>query len=431
MVDEVEEKRLRKEAKRAAKLAAQTELAAAAVVEEEEDDAAEAKRLKKAAKLALKPAAEAETTAAEKTHEKIVTLDPLEENRRAEKLRAKERKAKRAGKAPPQAPKADGESNKRVAEESEEQPRAKKTKEDKVEVDTRGERRARLRAAAKNKEDERRRQLTPSSTGASGTSHGLCATVHPAAARPATVKVDTRKDALKVFVRGLPWSVDEDALRKHFLQCGQIEECLMPKNPAGRSRGVGFLKFLVMDGVTAALKFDNTELGGRQINVAKVEKREGDAKGKGGVKDSKPVDQLTVFIKGLPYKREEADIRKDFEDCGEIESITLGKHEDGRPKGFCFIKFKTLEGVEAALMFDNTDYGGRKINVHKNQPATQRNNEGRGKNVKGNYGKDNDGKGKVGKSKFGKGKGEFKGEDKSTEAVFEGKRKAFADSDDE
>merc|ERR1712187_775123 len=96
-------------------------------------------------------------------------------------------------------------------------------------------------------------------------------------------KVD-EKDALKVFVRGLPWSIDEASLQKHFAKCGGVEECLMPKTPAGKSRGVGFLKFMTRDGMNNALKFDNTECNGRTINVSRVEKREA----KGGGKNGKP-----------------------------------------------------------------------------------------------------------------------------------------------
>merc|ERR1712232_208229 len=80
----------------------------------------------------------------------------------------------------------------------------------------------------------------------------------------------------------------------------------------------------------------------------------------------------------------------DFLECGEITQLQLPMNEEGKPKGFAFITFAAREGFDAALKYDNTDYGGRYINVSK---ATD-----------GGKGKGKDGKGK-GKGKDGGGKG--------------------------
>jgi len=108
-------------------------------------------------------------------------------------------------------------------------------------------------------------------------------------------------------------------------------------------------------------------------------------------------------------------------------------NEEGKPKGISFIKYKTQEGVDAALKFDSTDYAGRSINVCKA-------GEGKGKG-KGKDGKDGKGKGKDGKSKGKDGKGKAKGKGKVTSeskakssgciVAAAGEKKTFADSDDE
>merc|ERR1712070_1316325 len=121
---------------------------------------------------------------------------------------------------------------------------------------------------------------------------------------------------------------------------------------------------------------------------------------------------------------------------GEIERLTMPMNEEGRPKGIAFIKYAAAEGVEAALKFDNTDYGGRTINVSKAEDRG-----GKGKDGKG---KGKDGKGKDGKGKGKKGKGKAKGKGKkgglsaekmaaSSGAMVEstGEKKTFEDSDDE
>merc|ERR1712060_202778 len=104
----------------------------------------------------------------------------------------------------------------------------------------------------------------------------------------------------------------------------------------------------------------------------------------------------TVFVRGLPFSVTEEALKKDFAECGEIERLSLPLNEEGKPKGISFIKYKAQEGVDAALKFDNTDYGGRTIFVSKAGEG------GKGKDGKG---KGKDGKGKDGKGKGKKGKG--------------------------
>jgi len=52
-------------------------------------------------------------------------------------------------------------------------------------------------------------------------------------------------------------------------------------------------------------------------------------------------------------------------------------NEEGNCRGIAFIAFKSKEGVEAALKFDGTDYGGRTLRVN---PSGQK---GKGKDGKG------------------------------------------------
>jgi RNA recognition motif-containing protein len=87
-----------------------------------------------------------------------------------------------------------------------------------------------------------------------------------------------------VFVRGLPFSTEEDALRKDFEECGKLVSCRVPKNEEGACKGIAFIEFETKEGFEAALKFDGTEYGGRTIGVAKA--GEGGGKGKDG-KDGK------------------------------------------------------------------------------------------------------------------------------------------------
>jgi len=246
-------------------------------------------------------------------------------------------------------------------------------------------------------------------------------------------EVDPKK--YEVFVGGLPFSVDEDTLRKDFTECGQIQRLSMPMAD-GRSRGIAFITFADKKGVDAALKYNDTDYGGRYIKVSMAGDRPPKGEGKGGKggkdgkggksgRDPSERDQVTVFVGGLPYTVDEETLRKDFEECGEIERLRLPLNEEGTPKGFAFIEYKSKEAVEKAVKFDGTDYGGRWIKVNC---AADRPKEGKD----GKKGKDKGGKGD---KKGGKGKAPNMAAKKQHGGMVEseGTKQTFADSasDDE
>merc|ERR1712151_1035712 len=93
--------------------------------------------------------------------------------------------------------------------------------------------------------------------------------------------------------------------------------------------------------------------------------------------------EQTVCVKGLSFETDEATLRKDFAECGEIEQLRALKNEEGGFRGIAFIEFKTKEGFEAALKFNEDTYGGRTIYVSK---AGEGKGDGKGKG-KGKKGK--------------------------------------------
>merc|ERR1711959_220574 len=126
-----------------------------------------------------------------------------------------------------------------------------------------------------------------------------------------------------------------------------------------------------------------------------------DAKGKGKGKDGKDGgksrDENTVFVRGLPFATTEEALKKDFVECGEIVSLRMPLNDEGSCRGIAFIKFSDKDGMDKAIKFNETDYGGRTIFVSDAADKP----EGKGKD--GSDGKGKDGKSK-GKGKKGKGK---------------------------
>ena len=87
----------------------------------------------------------------------------------------------------------------------------------------------------------------------------------------------------KLFVGGLAWGTDGDALRDAFSEYGEVEEAtVITDRDTGRSRGFGFVTFTDAESAKAALALNGTDLDGRTIRVdLATDKREGGGGGGG------------------------------------------------------------------------------------------------------------------------------------------------------
>merc|ERR1712187_352403 len=84
-------------------------------------------------------------------------------------------------------------------------------------------------------------------------------------------------------VGGLPFSATEEALKKDFAECGEIVNFRLPLNDEGKPRGIAFIEFKDKESCDKALKFHETDYGGRNLSV----KMSGADAGKGKGKDGK------------------------------------------------------------------------------------------------------------------------------------------------
>jgi len=221
---------------------------------------------------------------------------------------------------------------------------------------------------------------------------------------------------MEIFVGGLPFSTTEDVLRKDFEECGEIVNFRMPYNDEGNCRGIAFIEYATKEGVDKALKFHETEYGGRWLSVRMSGDDKGKGKGKDGKGKGKGNKEFELFIGGLPFSATEEALKKDFGECGEIVNLRMPLNDEGNARGIAFMEFKDQEAVDKALKFHETDYGGRTLTVKKS---------GEGKGEKGDKGK---GKGKKGK----KGKAPSEAFAKSSGCIVAGagEKKTF-DSDSE
>lgn len=88
----------------------------------------------------------------------------------------------------------------------------------------------------------------------------------------------------KLFIGGLAWHTDEQALRQKFEEFGQVEEAVVVKDrDTGRSRGFGFVRYGQESEADAAIAaMNNIEFDGRTIRVDKASERGSGGGGGGG-----------------------------------------------------------------------------------------------------------------------------------------------------
>uniref|UniRef100_A0A8C5R641 RRM domain-containing protein n=1 Tax=Leptobrachium leishanense TaxID=445787 RepID=A0A8C5R641_9ANUR len=122
---------------------------------------------------------------------------------------------------------------------------------------------------------------------------GVCIRVDLAA------KSTSHDNKRSAFVGNLPYEIQEDALRQHFLQCGKVEAVrLIRDKDTGLGKGFGYVLFESKDAVQLALKLNNTKLMGRDLRVKRC--ITGDSAGKNPAKKSFKPKYVTPKSANLP-----------------------------------------------------------------------------------------------------------------------------------
>lgn len=81
-------------------------------------------------------------------------------------------------------------------------------------------------------------------------------------------------DENSVYVGNLSFRTTEMRLGRHFETYGDIKDVRIVEDDKERSRGFGYVEFEDATGVEKALQADGTDLDGRKVKVAKVQRRE-------------------------------------------------------------------------------------------------------------------------------------------------------------
>ncbi|KAL9071892.1 MAG: hypothetical protein Q9157_005318 [Trypethelium eluteriae] len=85
---------------------------------------------------------------------------------------------------------------------------------------------------------------------------------------------------------------------------------------------------------------------------------------------SKP--PYTAHLGNLSYDSTEGDIQDFFTGCAVSSVRIVEDKQAGRPKGFAYVEFSTLDGLKKALDLDNTPFAGRTLRISVADPPKDR-----------------------------------------------------------
>lgn len=159
---------------------------------------------------------------------------------------------------------------------------------------------------------------------------------------------DVRRDCT-VFVKNLKKGITAEKLKKHFANCGDIDDVTLILK-----RGFGFITFKKPESVQAALKLHCTVLSGTTIGVYLH-----NIDNKMAIRDPK----RTIFLRNMQKlgSVSKEKLEKVFENVGEIQDIDIvcGKNV------LAFITFKDPESMVNAQKLDGSTVDGLQLEIRQ------------------------------------------------------------------
>uniref|UniRef100_A0A8C7IU03 Heteroous nuclear ribonucleoprotein A0 n=1 Tax=Oncorhynchus kisutch TaxID=8019 RepID=A0A8C7IU03_ONCKI len=173
--------------------------------------------------------------------------------------------------------------------------------------------------------------------------------------------MDAANQLCKLFVGGLNVDTDDDGLRKHFEQYGQLTDCVVVVNKQlQRSRCFGFVTYSSGEEADAAMAARPHVVDGTNVELKRAVAREDAGKPEALAKVKK------IFIGGLKDDIEDEHLNDYFSQFGEIEKAeVIAEKETGKKRGFGFVHFTDNDSADKAVVVKFHTINGHKVEVKK------------------------------------------------------------------
>lgn len=209
--------------------------------------------------------------------------------------------------------------------------------------------------------------------------------------------MDNSSQLCKLFVGGLNVDTDDDGLRKHFEQYGQLTDCVVVVNKQlQRSRCFGFVTYSSAEEADAAMAARPHVVDGTNVELKRAVAREDAGKPEALAKVKK------IFIGGLKDDIEDEHLNEYFSQFGEIEKAeVIAEKETGKKRGFGFVHFTDNDSADKAVVVKFHTINGHKVEVKKALTKQEMQAGGGGRGGRGGRGM------RGGQNGFGGGRGGY------------------------
>ena len=167
----------------------------------------------------------------------------------------------------------------------------------------------------------------------------------------------------KIFVGGLSWKTGEESLHSHFEQYARVKSVnVMTCRRTGQPRGFAFVTFEDPE-YAQAIWTDEHYIDDRKVEVKPSVSRD-KVTAKAGRQES-----FKVFVGGLVGECKADDLTTYFSQFGKVQEATIMMDRvTTRSRGFGFVSFETLEGMEMAVAHPNHVIKNKWIEVKRALP---------------------------------------------------------------
>ncbi|XP_063264305.1 nucleolin [Prinia subflava] len=174
------------------------------------------------------------------------------------------------------------------------------------------------------------------------------------------------RDARTLFLKNLPYRISEDEIREVFENAMEVRIVM---NKDGSSRGMAYIEFKTEAEANKALEEkQGTEIEGRAVVI--------DFTGEKSQQEHHKGESKTLIVNNLSYAATEESLQEVFK---KASSIKVPQNNQGRPKGYAFVDFATVEDAREALnSCNNTEIEGRTIRLEFSSPWQKGNTNARG-----------------------------------------------------
>ncbi|NWZ14039.1 NUCL protein, partial [Agelaius phoeniceus] len=173
------------------------------------------------------------------------------------------------------------------------------------------------------------------------------------APEPKKKKTDGPTSAFSLFVGNLVCTKEFEELKTGLREFFGKKNIEVVDVRIGASRRFGYVDFSSAEDLDKALQMNGKKLMGLEVKLEKAKSKEAMKE------DKKERDARTLFLKNLPYRITEDDIREVFENAVEVRIVM---NKDGSSKGMAYIEFKTeAEANKALEEKQGTEIEGRAV----------------------------------------------------------------------